>query len=221
MFHLNLHSKNEKTGAMPVSTSHNGTCPNACPFKAKGCYAKAGPLAIHWRAVSEGGRGVDWKSFLSQVKGKIGENELWRHNQCGDLVGTNNQIDRKALSELVEANKGKRGFTYSHYPLTPNNLKSLKKANEAGFTVNVSTNHISEVDIAMESGLPTVTVLPYLKDGYTTRILSTEKGNKVMICPASLGKEITCKTCQLCQNPTRSYAIGFIAHGVSRNSLGK
>lgn len=219
-FALTMVSGNGKTGAMPVSTSHKGTCPDSCPLKAQGCYAKGGALNIHWKAVSEGERGYEWNDFLIQIK-KIGRNELWRHNQAGDLVGKNNQIDRKALSELVAANKGRKGFSYTHYPLTPNNLKALRKANEDGFTINVSTNRLSEVDKALESGLPVVTVLPYLKEGYTDRTLQTEGGNTVLICPASLGKEITCKSCTLCQKRDRSFAIGFIAHGNAKNRIGK
>ena len=217
MFHLNLHSQNEKTGTMPVSTSHNGTCPNACPFKAKGCYAKTGPLAIHWRAVSEGGRGVDWKSFLSEVA-KIPAGSLFRHNQAGDLVGKNDRLNKTALRQLVKAAKDLRGFSYTHYPLTAHNVEALAEANANGFTVNVSTNRLSEVDKAMETGLPVVTVLPVKE--YTERTIKTGGGHTVLICPASLGKSITCKDCTLCQKRDRSFAIGFVAHGVSKKSLG-
>jgi hypothetical protein len=215
-FYLNMTSGNKKTGAMPVSTSHSGTCPSTCPFKEKGCYAKSGPLAIHWRKVTEGERGTDWKGFLSQVR-KIPKGTLWRMNQAGDLVGSNDVIDKKSLSELVKANNGRRGFSYSHYPLTSKNVKALKEANDNGFTVNVSTNRIQEVDKAMETGLPVVTVLPV---GTTGRVQTTEGGNKVLVCPASLGREITCQECGLCQKRNRSFAIGFIAHGSSRKSLG-
>ena len=215
-----MNSGNKKTGFMPVSTSHKGTCPDACPFKGKGCYARSGPLAFHWSKVTDGSRGTDWKGFLSEVK-KIGKGELFRHNQAGDLVGENDVIDRVSLMELAKASKKIRAYSYTHYPLTPENVETLKMANDAGFTVNASTNNISEVDKAMENGLPVVTVLPYKKDGYNSRKLSTEKGNTVLICPASMGTEITCKTCTLCQNKNRSYAIGFIAHGSSKKGLGE
>lgn len=215
-FYLNMKSGNGKTGKMPVSTSHKGTCPDACPFKSKGCYAKSGPLAFHWQKVTSGERGTDWKGFLSQVR-EIPENTLWRMNQAGDLVGKSNRINSVALRSLTLANKGKRGYTYTHYPLTSENVKSLRNANDNGFTVNVSTNRIQEVDKAMETGLPVVTVLPV---GTTGRVQTTEGGNKVLVCPATLGREITCQECGLCQKRDRSFAIGFIAHGSSRKSLG-
>lgn len=217
---LTMVSGNVKTGTMPVSTSHKGTCPNACPFKTKGCYAKGGALNIHWTAISKGERGYSWEGFLSEVK-KIGRNELWRYNQAGDLNGFNDMIDMPALKALVTASKRTRAFSYTHYPLNTHNLKALRYANSNGFTINVSTNKLDEVDAAMKTGLPVVTVLPYLKDGYDTRTVKTAGGNTVMLCPSSLGKEITCKACTLCQNSKRSYAIGFIAHGASKNYLGK
>ena len=216
-FYLNMTSGNKKTGAMAVSTSHNGTCPDSCPFKAKGCYAKAGPLALHWRKVSDGERGTDWKGFLSQVR-KIGKGELFRHNQSGDLIGSNNLIDRSALMELVNASRKAKAFSYTHYPLTEENVETLRMANDSGFTVNVSTNRKEEVDSAMKTGLPVVTVLPI---GTTERVLSTPGGNKILVCPASRGVKLTCKECQLCQKRDRSFAIGFVAHGVSKKNLGK
>jgi hypothetical protein len=56
MFHLTLKSRNVKTGPIPVSTSTRKTCPDSCPFKNNGCYAESGPLAIHWKAVTQGKR---------------------------------------------------------------------------------------------------------------------------------------------------------------------
>jgi hypothetical protein len=215
-FYLNMASGNSKTGIMPVSTSHSGTCPEACPFKAKGCYAKAGPLAIHWKKVSSGERGTDWKSFLEKVQ-TIPKGYLWRMNQSGDLVGLDNRINLTSLRELTKANKGRKGYSYTHYPLTTHNIKALTEANNNGFTVNVSTNKLSEVDSAMETGLPVVTVLPFTT---TDRIVKTENGNTVLVCPATLGKPISCVTCGLCQIRDRKYAIGFIAHGIGRKSLG-
>ena len=216
-FYLNLKSGNQKTGIMPVSTSHKGTCPSSCPFKEKGCYAKSGPLAFHWSKVTSGERGTDWKGFLAQVR-LIPENTLWRMNQAGDLVGKSNRINSVALRSLTLANKGKRGFSYTHYPLTEHNVKALRKANDGGFTVNVSTNRLSEVDAAMDTGLPVVTVLPL---GTSDRIVKTEKGRTVLVCPATLGREITCANCGLCQKRDRSFAIGFVAHGSGKKILGK
>ena len=216
-FHLSPVSGNVKTGPMPVSTSSKETCPASCKFRNNGCYAANGPLNIHWNKVTNGERGDSWEVFLGKIK-KLPRNQLYRHNAAGDLVGSNDVIDFNSLVELTEANKGKRGFSYSHYPLTPENIKSLEYANDNGLTINISTNSLSEVDKAMDTGLPVVTVLP--SDHETTqRTIKTEGGHTVMVCPSSLGKDITCLSCGLCQKRNRSYAIGFLAHGVSKKKV--
>lgn len=217
MFKLSMISGNMKTGPIPVSTSGKETCPDSCPLKNNGCYASQGPLNIHWNKVTSGERGYDWATFLKDVR-RIPRHSLFRHNQSGDLVGSNDVIDFNSLKELVHTSKHCRGYSYTHYPLTPENISSLEYANSNGLTINVSTNNINEVDMAMATGLPVVTVLPHDHD-LTQRIVRTDKGNKVMVCPSSLGKDVTCANCGLCQKHDRGYAIGFIAHGISRKKV--
>ena len=60
---------------------------------------------------------MDWQSFLSAIY-SLPVGQLWRHNQAGDLPGIGNKIDVKQLGQLVKASEGKRGFTYTHKPLT-------------------------------------------------------------------------------------------------------
>ena len=59
--HITARSGNAKTGPIPVTTTERASCPTTCPFYDKGCYAKSGPLALHWRKVSDGERGTDWQ----------------------------------------------------------------------------------------------------------------------------------------------------------------
>lgn len=83
-----------------------------------------------------------------------------RHNQAGDLPGKGGEIDAEAL-QLVEANQGKRGFTYTHKPMTAANMAAVKAANDSGFTVNLSANNLTHADeLAALAIAPVVTVLP-------------------------------------------------------------
>jgi hypothetical protein len=112
MFHLTPVSANAKMGPIPVSTSGAATCPLSCPLRGNGCYAELGKIAIHWRKISAGARGYSWDAFLDKVRA-LPRGQLWRHNQAGDLPGTGDTLDVPALLELVAANKGRRGFTYT------------------------------------------------------------------------------------------------------------
>lgn len=211
-------SGNRKTGPMPVSTSNSATCPDACPIKLKGCYAKYGPTGMAWRNVDSGKakEAVEWPQFIRQVKA-LSNGSLWRHNQAGDLNGAANIIDADALAQLVQANKGKRGFTYTHYPVLDNaqNMEAVKKANANGFTVNLSGNDIEHADKLAATGLPTVVLMP--RDA--EKVSYTPAGNKVVICPAESSDKVNCLKCTLCQVADRDYIIGFRAHGTAAKTV--
>jgi hypothetical protein len=177
------------------------------------CYASAGPLALHWAKVSSGERGVSWGEFVGQIDGlELGQ--LWRHNQAGDLPGNGKTVDPVKLGELVHANTGKRGFTYSHYR-DSESLKWIKLANEWGFTVNLSANDLADADFLADTGAgPVVTVLRSDQNENTF----TPNGRRVVICPATQRGDVSCSTCQLCQRQ-RDVIVGFPAHGTKKRVI--
>lgn len=208
--HLTLKSNNTKTGPIPVSTTERSTCPPTCGVRNE-CYAKSGPLSLHWAAVSEGRRGMPWPDFCAAVS-KLEVGSIWRHNQAGDLPGDGVTIDQPALAVLVEANAaaGAKGFTYTHYPMTPENAFAVAQANGHGFTVNLSADTLGAADdlAGLEVG-PVATVLPSTcLDG--TR---TPDGRSVVVCPAYTHPGTTCQTCRLCARADREVIVGFPAHG--------
>jgi len=180
-----------------------------------GCYAKSGPLAIHWRKVTEGLRGLKWSLFCAQIK-NLREGTLWRHNSAGDLCGVGEQINESELNELVSANKGKRGFTYTHKYKLVKNFSIIRNANRNGFTINFSANNPKQADIlhAKNCG-PVVCVLP---SNQTSNLL-TPAGNRIVVCPAAIRDNVSCMTCRLCANPNRKIIIGFPAHGASKGKI--
>lgn len=204
-------SSNAKTGAIPVTVSSRKTCPKACVFNhGNGCYADAGYYTrLNWDKVTNGERGTDYDTFINNIR-KLPLGQLWRHNVAGDLVGANDVIDVEALAALTTANTGKRGFTYTHYPLqTGNNAAAIKAANKAGFTVNVSANSASEAVSAYKRyKLPTVAVLPI-----DAPEQQTIDGVKIVTCPATYRDDVTCASCKLCSVADRKVIVGFPAHG--------
>ena len=211
--HLTLVSRNVKTGPIPVSTTSAESCPSACPFNnANGCYAASGPLAIHWRKVTNGLSGDSYGAFLDKVSRLI-KGQLWRHNQAGDLIGEGDTLDVQALALLVKANKGKRGFTYTHKPLASQiERDAIRDANKGGFTVNLSGNTLAHADSLADLGIaPVVVVLPHDATSNTT----TPKGRKVVVCPATQRDDVSCASCGLCALQ-RDAIVGFPAHGPSK-----
>lgn len=211
--HLTLKSRNEKVGPIPVSTTESKTCPTSCPFKKSGCYADGGPLALFWGKVDRKEAGTDWDTFCGQIEA-LPEGQLWRHNQAGDLPSNGSEIDTHAMGLLVEANKGKRGFTYTHHnPEVASNRVAIAQANMNGFTVNLSGNNLKHADnlAALNIG-PVVAVVPENHPEHST----TPMGRKVVVCPEQTGKAKSCAECALCQKANRSVIVAFRAHGVSK-----
>ncbi len=210
-------SGNEKTGPIPVSMSERATCPDHCSFKGtdengklRGCYAEGWPMRTHWDKVAT--RGVSWDVFCDLVAA-LPDNQLWRHNQAGDLPGDNDTLDGAALASLVLANQGKRGFTYTH---KPGAREAIAMANRNGFTVNVSCDSLEQVDTEAGHQYPLVVVLPMLEKGETEcKVTYTPAGNKVVTCPAQY-RETSCAECGLCAISNRTYVIGFRAHGIAK-----
>ena len=208
-------SGNSKTGPIPVSTTESDTCPPNCGARDV-CYAKGGPLNMHWMKVSDHVRGAQWAEFITSISA-LPKKQVWRHNQAGDLPGKGNRINAKELRQLVAANKGKRGFTYTHKPLTATNVNLIKSANKAGFTISISCDNLKQVDKAMQTGLPVVTMAPI----DAPRKLITAKGNVSIGCPAAYREEVNCSNCgqgkPLCGRADRPFAVHFPVHGNRKN----
>lgn len=202
-------SSNAKVGPMPVTTSSEDTCPPECPLYRNGCYAKAGfHTRMHWDKVTSGERGLDHGGFMAKIS-RLKPNTLWRHNVAGDLQGENGHIDGPKLWDLVQANTGKRGFTYTHYsPTKGENKGFIEGANRAGFTVNMSCNSPQEAIATLGTiAAPLVTIVPsdYWAEGNTV--------GPIIRCPAEYKEAVNCKSCQLCQRAERKTIVGFTVHG--------
>jgi hypothetical protein len=222
--HLTLKSANVKTGAIPVSTTEKKSCPTDCPHITS-CYAKSGPLALHWNKVSNKDRGSSWNTFINQIK-QFDPGQLWRHNQAGDLPGAGNKIDRVKIQSLVSANTTAQalGFTYTHKPvlgrdpIAKENKVIIKNANKAGFTINLSADNLAQADKLVKLNIgPVVTLLP---EDYQDKSI-TPAGNTVIVCPAQTRENVSCSTCKLCANVNRSVIIGFKAHGTAKKAASK
>lgn len=182
---------------------------------ATACYASSGPLAIHWQAVTDARRGLPWAGFLAAVRA-LPAGQLWRHNQAGDLQRPDTTAGRRRLAELVVANAGRRGFTYSHWRLTAAVALAFRQATAQGFTVNASTESMAAADRAVDLGVRAVTVLPSDHPADRWR-LTTPAGRPVVVCPQQrMPDRVTCGTCRLCHGRPSDVVVAFLAHGSRR-----
>ena len=105
----------KKTGPIPVTTTSErhalppvpSTIRDAMPSQVRLRYTGARSAMV---SVVQTGRG--YAPFVRSLP----ERQLWRHNQAGDLPHTSGMIN-SLLGQLVKANSGRRGFTYTHHVL--------------------------------------------------------------------------------------------------------
>ena len=216
-------SRNSKTGPIAVTTTEEKSCPPSCPLKfvvvdgvkkLGPCYANYGPTAQRWHEVNSFSE--NWSDVMDQIATLPG-NDLWRHNQAGDLPGDGELIDKPKLRQLVKANRGKRGFTYSHKHSYAKQRTQIKWANENGFTVNLSADNLDHADKLADFEVgPVCVTLPYDFKGTKA---DTPQGRAVRVCPAQYN-HTNCKYCGLCQKQIRKVIVGFISHGPAKRRLG-
>lgn len=222
-YHITPKSSNAKTGPIPVTTTSKQSCPDNCPLKnGNGCYAASGPLNLHWQKVTDGQRGTNIDDFASAIS-KLPKGQLWRHNQAGDLAHADGYIVKRHLNAIINANRGKRGFTYTHHAvqygkggMASHNRDMVRNANAEGFTINLSANSPANADVLLALGIgPVVTIVDEWKPG-DNKTQITPAGNTIVICPAVTADGMNCAQCGLCQVKDRKSIVGFPVHGTSK-----
>ena len=213
--YFNISSRNSKTGPMLVTTQSQDTCPRSCPFNGSGCYAQMGPILIHWKKVNNGERAHEWNQFLQAVR-KLQPGALWRMSQAGDLPGLDDEIDSEKLNQVIQANRKRKGFTFTHKALTAENQQLIKHANDNGFTINLSADSLSDADAKAELNIGPV-VVPIHNDPakWPTH---TPNGRRIVVCLHST-KNLKCTECRLCAHANRKSIVGFPAHGVKKRQV--
>ena len=205
-YHFIRESGNRKTGPIPVTYTERASCPPSCPHYRSDCYAEDYYTRLNWDKVTQ--RGGDLSALCTSIE-KLPEGQLWRMNVAGDLPGEGETVDAHALGEIVRANRGRRGFTYTHKK-SPEALYWAQCATDWGFTVNLSADDAGEADTLAEvSTAPITCIVPMDTPERTT----TPEGRTIIICPAQTREDISCATCQLCARADRKIIVGFRAHG--------
>lgn len=216
--HLTNVSGNRKVGPIKVTTTEKSSCPTECGVMDE-CYASGGPLAIHWNKVGEGQRGDNWEAFTKRVR-RFHKNELWRHNQAGDLPpNEDGKLDEQKCEQLANAASHTNGWTYTHYnPMDKHNFEVIQKMNSVGgLVVNLSADTMEQADTYSRLGIAPVTVV--LPEDAPNMGNKTPEGLPIVICPAQTQDDMACNRCKLCQVQDRKSIVGFKAHGSRRKKL--
>jgi len=209
-FHFIRSSSNRKTGPLPVTYSARSTCPPSCPHIGADCYAEDFLTRMTWDKVAQRGHDI---AAPARAIASLPPGQAWRMNVAGDLPGEGETVDAYQLGEIVKANKGRRGFTYTHKH-QPDALTWIRHANAWGFTINLSADDAGHADqLAKTDAGPVVCIVP----SDTPEISYTPEGRQIVICQAQTRDGATCESCgnfnPWCSRSDRSFIVGFRAHG--------
>ena len=194
---------------IPTVTAGAETCSVDCDF----CYAKRPPLKWYWDKVTSGERVTDWPTLWKAIK-CLPSGQRGRYALAGDIPhNCHVQIDESMLRLLVSANRNKHGFTYTHHPRTPHNIRLVEWAGARGFTINWSADSYTEADEIAASSTAPIATLPATG---CDKVEFTPAGHKVVSCPADwhgLGGIVGCDTCSICYQHGRLFMVGFPKRG--------
>ena len=157
-------SSNIKTGPIPVTYSQRETCPPSCPHYLDDCYAEGFHTRMTWDKIPD--RGVELAALLRFIEA-MPEGQIWRHNVAGDISGEGEAVDAVELGQIVAANRGRKGFTYTHKK-SADAIKWARHSTQWGFTINLSADDAGEADHLAAHGLPVVCIVPMDTPKHTT-----------------------------------------------------
>lgn len=204
-------------GAYVVSLSSD-TCPNDCPLKDGGCYAKQGRLRIHWDRLDRGesseghGRwkGRGFESLCATLRKHVPQGALLRIGDVGD-PSHHGRVSIQLVRTLgFLRRRGVRSIVYTHvHP--EENARAISVASDVGVALNFS-HHGPLGTRAMLEGQRVTTVAPDYWDDHPSSSVD------MLRCPAETRESVTCQSCGLCAQ-TRGYAIAFTSHGSQKRKV--
>jgi hypothetical protein len=197
-------SRNGKTGAAAVTYRTQDSCPDACPLRGAGCYARGRIFGIPEKLGTEDSEGY---GAIRSLADTLPDGGMVRANVSGDVLDGSGQADEPyltALSDLARQRPDVDVFTYTHA------WRDLPVDPAPGVTVNASCESAPDLERAIAAGWPTVLTDP---GGPDSLIGQTVAGRRVVQCPAQTREGLTCTQCRLCARPSRRSTVAFIVHG--------
>ena len=121
-------------------------------------------LPMHWKKVTDGNRG-DHPTIVGKIANAKEKQTHWRHNQAGDLAGNGTyNLKLKLIFSVIKANKGKRGWTYTHYDVindkhNANVIEQMVGDGHARNIASISVSILLDADELYDTGIAPVTTI--------------------------------------------------------------
>lgn len=202
-------SANSKLGPMAtMSRPIEKTCPTTCPLLPRTlggngkCYGNGrinGTVRKHAKDVSVA-------DAVAKLRGARKDAKYLRVNVVGDVALPDGSPDMAYLADVatVATAVGLVAYGYSHVRTFTAAQVAIVAA--SGYVLNASCETASEVETAVELGMPVVIAGDMWQDG------DMIAGRRVTTCPEQLGKVADCASCGLCARQDRKGIVRFLMH---------
>lgn len=224
-YYLTKKSTNKKTGPIPVVTSSQKTCPDACPFKhngkeSGGCYADTGPLKLFWDRVTRRhkqpfgkrnklrGLGISLSELLKdlrklprviEIKTQVNGEQVVKRLRAKVRLWQAGDMpginNRISIAAVKRLVKALRGMEAFGYTHKPLTPHNIKCIRYCNDS-GVTIN-LSANNPAHADELADLGVAPVVTTlpSNTEKNIETPAGRKIVVCPAVLTENIQCFNC--------------------------
>lgn len=220
---LTLSSKNEKTGNVSVTyASIDGSCPTDCAHRNAGCYAQAGPVAIH------AGRLDTYSKTRTRNDAREVARDEAREIRKAITDGNNVRPMRLHVSGDARTNSAAKtlrdacdGWNNPVWSYTHAWKRVARESWGEKISVLASVDKPEDISLAFDRGYAPAIVVE--KHDSPKAHFDTTLQAKVIPCPAQTKENVSCVTCKLCWNDDylreARAVIAFAAHGVQKKKL--
>ena len=198
-------SRNDKTGPCSNLYAPLTTCPNTCPFKARGCYARNGRAGLHARRCTETEAGYTQLEMAQHEADKIrslsGKLPLRLH-VSGDFFDAQCAAIIDSAAGEYTAKRGQAVWAYTH------TWRVIPRATFKNISILASVEDMASAKEAKKTGYAVAIVIP-----------TDTKSKEVTICP-HITRGTPCVSCKLCLHADKlKKPIAFYPHGAQRKSV--
>jgi hypothetical protein len=212
---LTMHSSNAKVGDVAATYAPiAATCPEACPLRESGCYARSGNVGMHVNRLERELADLSGDTLAMLEGDEIAS--AARHAPSGHAMRVHVSGDATTDFRAAQIAKGAEHWpgpvwSYTHA------WREVQRQSWGRVSVLASCERLSDVAEAMRRGFAAaVVVSSHPSNG---RAWTSPDGVTVIPCPAQT-RDVKCTDCRLCWNDqalkNRGACIAFAAHGAGK-----
>lgn len=198
-------SKNSKTGTCAAVYAPLNTCPETCPFRTAGCYARNGKVGMHARRITTVAQSVTQleiaRAEAKEIRAMSGKKPLRLHvsgdfhdAKCADIIDS-------ACGDYTKKH-GQPVWAYTH------NWRNIDRVVFKHISILASCESVIDAKRATQRGYAVALVIP------------TDSEPENTITCRHTTHNIQCVDCQLCLHADKlTKYVGFFPHGAQRKTV--